>query len=106
MSNLVRSQRLTLSIFAALYVPPDKIERIFLIHPMTQNCLLSSKKMELPCSDLSGTKEVVVNVDDDGVISLNFECDQMSPNSKFVWSKNYEPIEDDSRLDIDSKGGK
>uniref|UniRef100_A0A669P573 Myomesin 1 n=1 Tax=Phasianus colchicus TaxID=9054 RepID=A0A669P573_PHACC len=53
-----------------------------------------------------GTKEVVVNVDDDGVISLNFECDQMSPNSKFVWSKDYEPIEDDSRLDIDSKGGK
>ncbi|OXB60747.1 hypothetical protein ASZ78_015576 [Callipepla squamata] len=53
-----------------------------------------------------GTKEVVVNVDDDGVISLNFECDQMSPNSKFVWSKNYEPIEDDSRLDIDTKGGK
>ncbi|KFO87502.1 Myomesin-1, partial [Buceros rhinoceros silvestris] len=53
-----------------------------------------------------GTKEVVVDVDDNGVISLNFECDQMSPNSKFVWSKNYEPIEDDSRLHIDTKGGK
>ncbi|NXH12800.1 MYOM1 protein, partial [Bucco capensis] len=53
-----------------------------------------------------GTKEVVVEVDDNGVISLNFECDQMSPNSKFVWSKNYEPIEDDSRLTIDTKGGK
>ncbi|KAK1214675.1 MYOM1 protein, partial [Pygoscelis papua] len=53
-----------------------------------------------------GTKEVVVDVDDNGVISLNFECDQMSPNSKFVWSKNYEPIEDDSRLNIDTKGGK
>ncbi|NWV01320.1 MYOM1 protein, partial [Upupa epops] len=53
-----------------------------------------------------GTKEVVVEVDDNGVISLNFECDQMSPNSKFVWSKNYEPIEDDSRLNIDTKGGK
>uniref|UniRef100_A0A8C8BMT2 Myomesin-1 n=1 Tax=Otus sunia TaxID=257818 RepID=A0A8C8BMT2_9STRI len=53
-----------------------------------------------------GTKEVVVDVDDNGVISLNFECDQMSPNSKFVWSKNYEPIEDDSRLNIDAKGGK
>uniref|UniRef100_A0A8C3C5L8 Myomesin-1 n=1 Tax=Cairina moschata TaxID=8855 RepID=A0A8C3C5L8_CAIMO len=53
-----------------------------------------------------GTKEVVVDVDDNGVISLNFECDQMSPNSKFVWSKNYEPIEDDSRLAIDTKGGK
>ncbi|XP_071593356.1 myomesin-1 isoform X6 [Heliangelus exortis] len=54
----------------------------------------------------TGTKEVVVNVDDDGVISLNFECDQMSANSTFVWSKNYEPIEDDSRLSIDTKGGK
>ncbi|XP_044279834.1 myomesin-1 isoform X1 [Varanus komodoensis] len=53
-----------------------------------------------------GTKEVVVEVDDDGVISLNFECDQMSPDSKFVWSKNYEPIEDDARLAIDTKGGK
>lgn len=62
--------------------------------------------MELHCSALSGTKEVVVDVDDNGVISLNFECDQMSPNSKFVWSKNYEPIEDDTRLNIDTKGGK
>ncbi|XP_075272513.1 myomesin-1 isoform X2 [Opisthocomus hoazin] len=53
-----------------------------------------------------GTKEVVVDVDDNGVISLNFECDQMSPHSKFVWSKDYEPIEDDSRLSIDTKGGK
>uniref|UniRef100_A0A8C3TWR8 Myomesin 1 n=1 Tax=Catharus ustulatus TaxID=91951 RepID=A0A8C3TWR8_CATUS len=53
-----------------------------------------------------GTKEVVVDVDDNGVISLNFECDQMSPDSKFVWSKNYEPIQDDPRLNIDTKGGK
>nr|XP_008106909.1 PREDICTED: myomesin-1 isoform X2 [Anolis carolinensis] len=53
-----------------------------------------------------GTKEVVVEVDDNGVISLNFECDQMTADSKFVWSKNYEPIEDDSRLAIDTKGGK
>ncbi|XP_062357066.1 myomesin-1 [Cinclus cinclus] len=53
-----------------------------------------------------GTKEVVVDVDDNGVISLNFECDQMSPDSKFIWSKNYEPIQDDPRLNIDTKGGK
>ncbi|XP_066478906.1 myomesin-1 isoform X1 [Tiliqua scincoides] len=53
-----------------------------------------------------GTKEVVVEVDDNGVISLNFECDQMTSDSKFIWSKNYEPIEDDSRLTIDTKGGK
>ncbi|XP_072008235.1 myomesin-1 isoform X3 [Engystomops pustulosus] len=54
-----------------------------------------------------GTKEVVVEVDDDGVISLNFECDQLTPDSKFVWSKNYEAIGDDSsRVDIETKGGK
>ncbi|XP_067403337.1 myomesin-1 isoform X2 [Emydura macquarii macquarii] len=53
-----------------------------------------------------GTKEVEVDVDDNGVISLNFECDQMSPESKFVWSKNYEPIEDESRLALETKGGK
>ncbi|XP_042299045.1 myomesin-1-like isoform X2 [Sceloporus undulatus] len=53
-----------------------------------------------------GTKEVVVEVDDNGVISLNFECDQMTADSKFIWSKNYEPIEDESRLGIDTKGGK
>ncbi|XP_040209960.1 myomesin-1 isoform X2 [Rana temporaria] len=54
-----------------------------------------------------GTKEVVVEVDDFGVISLNFECDQLTPDSKFVWSKNYEPIEDDSsRVTVETKGGK
>ncbi|XP_004579675.2 myomesin-1 isoform X2 [Ochotona princeps] len=53
-----------------------------------------------------GTKEVVVNVDDDGVISLNFECDQMTPNSKFVWSKDYVPTEDSPRLEAESKGNK
>ncbi|XP_056679726.1 myomesin-1 isoform X2 [Monodelphis domestica] len=53
-----------------------------------------------------GTKEIVINVDDDGVISLNFECDQMSPDSKFVWSKDYVPVEDSPRLQVDTKGNK
>ncbi|KAM6457254.1 myomesin-1 isoform 3-T3 [Liasis olivaceus] len=53
-----------------------------------------------------GTKEIVADVDDNGVISLNFECDQRAPDSQFIWSKNYEPIDDDSRLAIDTKGGK
>ncbi|KAM4029162.1 myomesin-1 isoform 1-T1 [Anomaloglossus baeobatrachus] len=54
-----------------------------------------------------GTKEVYVVVDDNGVISLNFECDQLTPDSKFVWSKNYEAIGDDSeRVDIETKGGR
>uniref|UniRef100_A0A8C8XNR9 Myomesin-1 n=1 Tax=Panthera leo TaxID=9689 RepID=A0A8C8XNR9_PANLE len=53
-----------------------------------------------------GTKEVVVNVDDDGVISLNFECDQMTPNSQFNWSKDYVSTEGSPRLDVESKGNK
>ncbi|XP_053520223.1 myomesin-1 isoform X2 [Artibeus jamaicensis] len=53
-----------------------------------------------------GTKEVVVNVDDDGVISLNFECDQMTANSEFIWSKDYVSTEDSPRLDVESKGNK
>jgi len=96
--------------FAAIYVPPEKMARICLIQPMSDTYINLfagfSEKAKSPCSTLSGTKEVVVDVDDNGVISLNFECDQMSPHSKFVWSKDYEPIEDDSRLSIDTKGGK
>nr|XP_014977112.2 myomesin-1 isoform X4 [Macaca mulatta] len=53
-----------------------------------------------------GTKEVVVNVDDDGVISLNFECDQMTPKSEFTWSKDYVSTEDSPRLEVESKGNK
>uniref|UniRef100_A0A8C9A0H5 Myomesin-1 n=1 Tax=Prolemur simus TaxID=1328070 RepID=A0A8C9A0H5_PROSS len=53
-----------------------------------------------------GTKEVVVHVDDDGVVSLNFECDQMSPKSEFIWSKDYVSTEDSPRLEVESKGNK
>nr|KAF6423103.1 myomesin 1 [Rousettus aegyptiacus] len=53
-----------------------------------------------------GTKELVVSVDDDGIISLNFECDQMAPNSEFTWSKDYVSTEDSPRLEIESKGNK
>uniref|UniRef100_A0A3Q3K320 Myomesin-1 n=1 Tax=Monopterus albus TaxID=43700 RepID=A0A3Q3K320_MONAL len=53
-----------------------------------------------------GTKEIVVDVDDDGVISLNFECGGLKPDSKFVWSKNYEEITDPERLSIQTKGNK
>uniref|UniRef100_A0A673BS95 Myomesin-1 n=1 Tax=Sphaeramia orbicularis TaxID=375764 RepID=A0A673BS95_9TELE len=53
-----------------------------------------------------GTKEIVVDVDDDGVISLNFECGDMTPDSKFVWSKDYEEITDSSRLTVETKGNK
>ncbi|PNJ81208.1 MYOM1 isoform 4 [Pongo abelii] len=53
-----------------------------------------------------GTKEVVVNVDDDGVISLNFECDKMTPKSEFSWSKDYVSTEDSPRLEVESKGNK
>ncbi|XP_019711489.1 M-protein, striated muscle isoform X9 [Hippocampus comes] len=54
-----------------------------------------------------GTKEISVDVDDDGVISLNFECANMTPDSKFVWSKNYEDVDESaSRLTVETKGNK
>uniref|UniRef100_A0A3P9NLR4 Myomesin-1 n=1 Tax=Poecilia reticulata TaxID=8081 RepID=A0A3P9NLR4_POERE len=53
-----------------------------------------------------GTKEIVVEVDDDGVISLNFECSNLTPDSKFVWSKDYKEITDSSRLTVETKGNK
>lgn len=60
----------------------------------------------VPALTKPGTKEIVVDVDDDGVISLNFECGNMTPDSKFVWSKNYEEITDTSRLTTETKGTK
>lgn len=53
-----------------------------------------------------GTTEIVVDVDDDGVISLNFECCDMTQDSKFVWSKNYQEITDSSRVTSETKGNK
>uniref|UniRef100_A0A6Q2YKQ8 Myomesin-1 n=1 Tax=Esox lucius TaxID=8010 RepID=A0A6Q2YKQ8_ESOLU len=53
-----------------------------------------------------GTTEIVVEVDDEGVISLNFACSNLTPDSKFVWYKNYEEITDDTRLTIETKGEK
>lgn len=58
------------------------------------------------CWPFPGSKEIVVDVDDDGIISLNFECCDMTPDSKFVWSKNYEDITDDDRLTVETKGNK
>ncbi|XP_044195405.1 myomesin-1 isoform X1 [Thunnus albacares] len=51
-----------------------------------------------------GTTEIVVDVDDDGVISLNFECSDLNADSKFVWSKNYEEITDSTRMTMETKG--
>ncbi|XP_069777856.1 myomesin-1 isoform X3 [Narcine bancroftii] len=53
-----------------------------------------------------GTKEIVVDVDDDGVISLIFECTDMAEGSKFIWSKNYEELIDSPRVTLQTKGGK
>uniref|UniRef100_A0A672P6C2 Myomesin 1 n=1 Tax=Sinocyclocheilus grahami TaxID=75366 RepID=A0A672P6C2_SINGR len=53
-----------------------------------------------------GTTEIVVNVDDDGVISLNFECSNLTADSKFVWSKNYVEMAELERMTIETKGSK
>ncbi|XP_073763676.1 myomesin-1 isoform X6 [Danio rerio] len=53
-----------------------------------------------------GTAEIVVNVDDEGVISLNFECSNLTGDSKFVWSKNYEEMTEPERMTLETKGSK
>ncbi|XP_068458688.1 myomesin 1a (skelemin) isoform X2 [Clinocottus analis] len=52
------------------------------------------------------TKEIYVDVDDDGVISMIFECSEMKEGSEFVWSKNYQTITDTSRLTIVTERGR
>lgn len=54
----------------------------------------------------SGTKEIYVDVDDNGVISMVFECSEMSEGSEFIWSKNYKAITDTSRLTVVTENGK
>lgn len=53
-----------------------------------------------------GTKEIYVDVDDDGVISMVFECSEMKEGSEFIWSKNYQTITDTSRLTVINEGSK
>jgi len=53
-----------------------------------------------------GTKEIVVEVDDDGVVSLNFECGEITPDSAFVWSKDYVDITESTRVTAVTKGNK
>lgn len=54
----------------------------------------------------SGTKEMYVDVDDDGVISMVFECSEMTEESEFIWSKNYQAITDTSRVTIVNEQGR
>lgn len=54
----------------------------------------------------TGTKEIYVDVDDDGVISMVFECSEMTEGSEFIWSKNYQSITDSSRITIVNEHGK
>lgn len=54
----------------------------------------------------SGTKEIYVDVDDDGVISMVFECSEMTEESEFIWSKNYQAITDTSRVTIVNEHGR
>ncbi|XP_071026748.1 myomesin-1-like isoform X1 [Oncorhynchus clarkii lewisi] len=53
-----------------------------------------------------GTTEIVVEIDDDGVISMNFACSNLTPDSKFVWSKNYKEITDETRITVATSGEK
>ncbi|XP_041963044.1 myomesin-3 isoform X2 [Alosa sapidissima] len=53
-----------------------------------------------------GTKEVEIGVDNDGFIYLAFEVDEMTKDSKFVWSKNYDEAIDAGRVRVETKNNK
>ncbi|XP_056277833.1 myomesin 1a (skelemin) isoform X2 [Pseudoliparis swirei] len=53
-----------------------------------------------------GNNEIYVDVDDDGVISMIFECSEMKEGSEFVWSKNYQTMTDTSRMTIVTERGR
>uniref|UniRef100_A0A8C3G4Z6 Myomesin 1a (skelemin) n=1 Tax=Cyclopterus lumpus TaxID=8103 RepID=A0A8C3G4Z6_CYCLU len=53
-----------------------------------------------------GNNEIYVDVDDDGVISMIFECSEMKEGSEFVWSKNYQTMTDTSRMTIITEQGR
>lgn len=87
----------------ALTKPGGGGEEMFCLGPSGGEELVAIKYI---VSWFPGTKEIVVDVDDNGVVSLNFECGDMTADSKFVWSKNYEEITDPSRLTLETKGNK
>uniref|UniRef100_A0AAY3ZY31 Myomesin-1 n=1 Tax=Denticeps clupeoides TaxID=299321 RepID=A0AAY3ZY31_9TELE len=58
----------------------------------------------IPAETKPGSKDIRVDVDGDGVISLIFECSELTSDSKFVWSKNYEELTDSARLTVETKG--
>lgn len=47
-----------------------------------------------------------MDVDDDGVISMVYECSEMSEGCEFVWAKDYQPITDPTRLTIIEEKGR
>lgn len=52
-----------------------------------------------------GTKEIEAGVDEEtGDIFLSLEACEISETSKFVWSKNYQPIGECPRVVVTSKG--
>uniref|UniRef100_A0A4W6BZW8 Myomesin 3 n=1 Tax=Lates calcarifer TaxID=8187 RepID=A0A4W6BZW8_LATCA len=53
-----------------------------------------------------GTKNIEIGVDNDGFIFLGYEADQMSDESKFLWSKNYTEAIDARRAGTETKKNK
>ncbi|CAG5896189.1 unnamed protein product [Menidia menidia] len=67
---------------------------------------VNTKPREKTFIKVISRRPFLTTVDDDGVISLNFECCDITQDSKFVWSKNYEDITETSRLTSETKGNK
>ncbi|XP_072307110.1 myomesin-1 isoform X2 [Eucyclogobius newberryi] len=81
---------------------------VFRVRAQNQAGVGKSSEVSEPVKAVTkpGTKEIVVDVDDDGIVSLNFECGEITPDSKFLWSKNYEEISESSRVAVETKGNR
>ncbi|XP_043945323.1 myomesin-3-like [Protopterus annectens] len=53
-----------------------------------------------------GTKEIEVDVDEDGFIFFSFETPDLSDSSEFIWSKDYEDLADSDRVKMESDGNR
>ncbi|KAK1171627.1 M-protein, striated muscle-like [Acipenser oxyrinchus oxyrinchus] len=51
-----------------------------------------------------GTLEIASGVDEEGNIYLNYECNEMTDFSQFVWCKSYGEITEFSRVNIETEG--
>lgn len=58
------------------------------------------------CFCHTGTNEIELGVDEEGLIYMAFEAPEKNDSSEFIWSKDYEGPPDADRVRTEEKGNK